>query len=457
MSELDRPPLDEKVVIPTETKVKIAIGICLAIAIFCIGLSAFRKVPPVEAPPITETVPEDIVIEIDNLHRAKSSWRDGAWCAVEKSSVTSINIVPEYEGPAESVWLVDELVFSQTPDGDVYIAVGPGLHMLGSMKGAFADFENATSITGLHLLETSAVTDMSYIFSRSKFEQIDISMWDTHNVANFAYMLYDTHYTDIVNMNNLDLSNVVDTSYMFADCTAVSNIYWENIDTSHIIKMEGMFDTVGANSYKGKTVFHGKLDTTSCTNMAYMFRWARIQDLTEIVKGFDTSKVTTMKGMFEHGLNLYDLDLSTWDVSQVTDMSDMFAEAICLKTLNMEGWTPSCLQYTDRMFKNCNNLRSFTQWGPAPKIKSAESMFENCYEIREINLSSFNNATLQKADRMFYCNQYIETVICSGLTVKNPAPEMFMWCIGLKAPTPYDELNVSEKMASTTGYFTAEK
>ena len=66
--------------------------------------------------------------------------------------------------------------------------------------------------------------------------------------------------------------------------------------------------------------------------MAYMFRWARIQDLTEIVKGFDTSKVTTMKGMFEHGLNLYDLDLSTWDVSQVTDMSDMFAEAICVKT-----------------------------------------------------------------------------------------------------------------------------
>lgn len=458
MSKLNAPSINEDSRMPKETKQKIIAGSLLLLVVLGLGTAAFRKIPEIESPPpAQETLPEDLILDIDNLHRAKSSWRNAAWCAVDKESVTSINIVPEYTGPAETVWLVDELIFSQDPDGAIYIAVGPGLHMLGSMKSAFAGFTNATNITGLQLLETSAVTDMSYIFAESAFEEIDISMWNTHNVTNFAYMLYQTQHTKKVNMSNMDLSNVVDTSYMFAHCAAATDIYWDNVDTSHIMNMEGMFEGVGASSYTGLTQLHGTIDTSSCTNMAYMFKYARMNDLTNIVKNFNTSNVTNMRGMFYHGLNLLELDLSNWDVSNVTDMTEMFIDIVFLKTLNMEGWTPTSLRYADRMFQNCNNLRVFTQWGPAPNIQSAESMFDSCFELREIDMTCFDGATIKNADRMFYCLQYIESIPCNGFTVVNPAPEMFLWCIGLKSPTVYDENKVSEEMATTSGYFTATK
>lgn len=457
MSNLNTPSINDDSKMPKSTKQKIAVGVLLSLFVIGLGIAAMRKVPEVETQPVVETTPEDVVLDIDNLNMSKSSWRDAAWCAVDKETVTSINIVDNYEGPSKVVWLVDELIFSQTEDGDVYIAVGPGLHMLGSMKGAFAGFTNATSITGLHLLETSKVTDMSYIFSESKFEQIDISMWDTKNVTNFAYMLYQTQYTDIVNMNNIDLSNVLDVSYMFAYCTSVTNIYLENVDTSHIVNMEGMFDGVGSSSYKGKTVLHGTLDTSSCTNMSYMFRRSKLHELSSIVENFNTEKVTNMKGMFYHGLNVFELDLSKWDVSNVVDMTEMFTDVICLTTLNMEGWTPTKLRYADRMFRNCHNLRAFTQWNATPNVKSAEAMFENCFEMRDINMTCFDGITIENADRMFYCLQFVEQIPCNGFTIINPAPEMFLWCIGLNSPTLYDDTKVSEQMATTTGYFTATK
>lgn len=460
MSELNKPSINEDSKLPAETKKKIVMGVVLAVVMIVLGVLAVKQINKnrEETPPvIQETVPEDFVFDVDNMHVAKSSWREGSWCAVDKETVTSIHIQPEYDGPSQTVWVVDEMLFYQTAEGDVYITVGPGVHMLGSMKSAFANFPNATSITGLEYLETSAVTDMSYLFSESSFESVDISTWDTSSVTNFAYMLYNTCNILEVNMNNLDLSNVVDMSYIFSKCEGVDNIYFENVDTSHIVTMEGAFDGVGATAPKGITTLHGTIDTSSCTNMAYMFRWAHLTNVNDIVKDFDTSKVTNMKGMFEHSLNLFELDLSNWDVSKVTDMSDMFCDISCLITLNMEGWNPVSLISANKMFWGCYNLRAFNQWISAPNIQYANSMFENCFEMLDLDVTCFDGATFKEADRMFYCVQYVKHIYSNGFTVEEYSYDMFEWCVNIEGPTPYTEEDFSSDMAHTAGYLTPVK
>lgn len=457
MSELDKHSLDEDISMPLEQKIKIAIAVILSIALGFLAFFALRKVDTTTPPAVSETLPEDTELEFDELHVAKSSWRDGAWCAVDKNAVTSIQIVPTYDGSSQSAWTIDEMIFYFLEDGTVYIAVGPGVHMVGSMHRAFADFVNATQITGLELLETSMVTDMSYLFSNSKFESIDISSWDTARVSNFSHILYDTHYTYTVNMDNLNLSNVVDASYLFANCTAVSELFFRNVDTSHILNMEGMFMNVGAVAFKGATVLYGTIDTSSCVNMSHMFNTARLANMTDVVKTFDTSNVTNMEAMFYHSLNLFELDLSGWNVSKVTNMTDMFNDIVCLQHVDMEGWSPLSLEKADRMFRNCNNLLAFTQWDSAPNIQSTESMFENCFEIKELDVTCFDGATIENAEKMFYGLEFVKNIYCNGFTVTNHAYDMFAWCISIQGPTAYDETKISSEMTTTTGYFTPTK
>ena len=146
MSELDKHSLDEDISIPLEQKIKIAIAVILSIVLGFLAFFALRKVDTTTPPAVSETLPEDVELEFDALHVAKSSWRDGAWCAVDKNAVTSIQIVPTYDGSSQSAWTIDEMIFYFLEDGTVYIAVGPGVHMVGSMHRAFADFVNATQI-----------------------------------------------------------------------------------------------------------------------------------------------------------------------------------------------------------------------------------------------------------------------------------------------------------------------
>lgn len=457
MSELEKPSINADTEMPKSTKIKIAIGVCLFIAILALVFIAHGRVSTIETPPaVQETIPPELELNHDNLYIAKSSWRDGSWCAVDKESVTGIYIVEKYEGSADTVWSVDEMIFFQDTDGGIYIQAGPGVHMLGSMRAAFAYFPNATVLSGLEKLETSSVTDMSYIFAESAFESIDISTWDTSSVTNFSYMLYNTKNTKNINMNNLDLSRVVDVSYMFAKCHALENIYFENVDTSHILLMEGMFEYVGSGAPLASTTLHGTLNTDSCTNMAKMFSWTSLGNILDVIKDFNTSNVTTMEGMFENSLDTYELDLSSWDVSKVTNMNHMFSDSICLISLNMEGWEPTNLESADYMFQGCYNLREFNQWGAAPNIKSTDHMFENCFEMLVLDVTCFDGAVIEKAERMFYCTQYVEYIYSNGFTITEPAFDMFTYCDAIKGPTPFDGRTGSD-MATTTGYFTPTK
>ena len=67
----------------------------------------------------------------------------------------------------------------------------------------------------LNDIDTSEITDMSYMFNGSNFDG-DISEWDVSNVKYMSYMLSNSSFTgENGDISNWDVSNVEDMDYMF--------------------------------------------------------------------------------------------------------------------------------------------------------------------------------------------------------------------------------------------------
>ena len=75
------------------------------------------------------------------------------------------------------------------------------------------------------------------------------------------------------------------------------------------------------------------------------------------VSGWDTSKVTSIWGMFEGCTALSVLDLSDWNTASTTDMGRLFAVCSNLSSIYVgDGWTTSNVDTSGNMFYDCNNL-----------------------------------------------------------------------------------------------------
>ena len=67
----------------------------------------------------------------------------------------------------------------------------------------------------LNDIDTSEITDMSYMFNGSNFDG-DISEWDVSNVKYMSYMFGNSYFTgENGDISNWDVSNVEDMDYMF--------------------------------------------------------------------------------------------------------------------------------------------------------------------------------------------------------------------------------------------------
>ena len=159
--------------------------------------------------------------------------------------------------------------------------------------------------------------------------------------------------TSIVNIENLNTSEVTDMSYMFASCEKLQSIDVTHFNTSKVKYMIGMFD--GCSSLK--TLDLTNWDTSNVVYMGSIF--SGCEELTSItsLENLDLSKVISMTRMFEGCKKLEILNLMGWNTSNVTDMSAMFWNCSNLKKIFVgDKWSTEKVTESNFMFSNCYNL-----------------------------------------------------------------------------------------------------
>lgn len=133
------------------------------------------------------------------------------------------------------------------------------------------------------------------------------------------------------------------------------------------------------------SVFLHRLDTSSVTDMAEMFR-----------------------GCDHLGIVKFATTYQTIDTSSVTTMSMMFAGCTLMPGNNshlvgFKNLDTSSLIYANQMFYNCSHLQSVDLSGwDTSSLSSANSMFSGCGELTELDLSSWDTSSLEASGNYTY-------------------------------------------------------
>lgn len=243
------------------------------------------------------------------------------------------------------------------------------------------DTSKVTDMEGMFLLasanpdvskwNTSNVTNMKGMFDRAGNADPDVSKWDTSKVTDMEDM-----FSGVVNGNpdvsNWDTSSVTDMQSMFFR-TEKANPDVSKWNTSNVTNMYEMFQEAKAANPEVSN-----WDTSKVENISRMFYFA--SNATPDVKNWNTSNVADMSGMF-HGAENSNPDVSNWDTSEVTSMDRMF-EGSGIKKANLSKWVLhsdvlNSFDKVEEMFAECEDLEILkTPIGLKTQISGANSDFK---------------------------------------------------------------------------------
>lgn len=151
---------------------------------------------------------------------------------------------------------------------------------------------NVEEFVNFKNLDLSKVTDMSYsFFTTNKTKTFDIGLLDTSHVTNMDHMFYGSTINNHT-INDMNVSSAENMTSMF-NLANIANLDLSKWNTSKLKIMDSMFYASYMYDIKGIE----KLDTSNVTSMISTFGYSALQSLN--LKGWNTSNVTDMRGMFD--------------------------------------------------------------------------------------------------------------------------------------------------------------
>ena len=279
----------------------------------------------------------------------------------------------------------------------------------------FSHYNNCTSIEGMEYLDTSSVTDMSWMFYEdSKLTSIDISMLDTSSVITMESMFASCTAATSINLNGINTTNVkymgktrIDAKGMFEDCISLNSIDLSGLDTSSIENMNSMF--------KGCTAIKNiNMSGLNLTKLLYMDdTFINCSNLTTIdFSGTTTKELTNLSGTFKECNKLESVDMSTFDTSKVTAMFDVFYNCTSLTSLDLSNFNTSKVTNMNRMFYNCASLTSLNLSNFDTNAATLDNFLLGATSLKTVLLGpKFNNLN---GENVFTRNDSLVSVIAQS-------------------------------------------
>lgn len=252
-------------------------------------------------------------LDISNLKTSnvKSMKRTFAYAA-------GLNSVDFSKMDTSKVEIFEKTFFASTINNSISTLNTSSAKVMDQMFHATSSLEDI-DLSGFDVSKVKSLDDM---FSQSKFKSLNISNWNAVSALSMNDMFKEAKIPNGINFGSyFNTSNVTSAKDMFNEAT---------IDELNLSPMDvGKVENFHSAFYKSriKRLDLSGWNTSSATDMAFMF--SNMDELTELKlgSGFNTSNVTDMSCMFERiGKKLEELDLSlaNFDTRKVKNINYIF-------------------------------------------------------------------------------------------------------------------------------------
>lgn len=134
------------------------------------------------------------------------------------------------------------------------------------------------SVSGIDMLDTSAVKNMERMFSDMYLcDELDLSTLDTSSATNMCAM-FGACFFKKLDISNFNTSNVTDMSMMFWGCVSLTELDLSSFDTSKAANMRGMF----FRAYDLTAIYVGSGWTTENADTHQMFDECGVSSVTYV-------------------------------------------------------------------------------------------------------------------------------------------------------------------------------
>lgn len=249
---------------------------------------------------------------------------------------------------------------------------------INNVNNLISRFSNMLGIHTLNLAnwDIEKVESLYSCFNNSSIINLNLANWNTNNVKNLSNMFFHCYYLENLDVSNWDTTNVVDVNNIFENCNNLKNLNLSSWDTRNV------------------------------TNHWRMFRW--MQSLENLnVCNFNFASQNNLYGLFEYTLNLKNIDTSNWNLVGVKSLTSLFNGCNQLKEIDATRWNTASVESFARMFGWCDNLQKIygiQKWNSS-NVWATTMMFDNCFNLTDLNLSKWDTQNLTGMYGMFYgCN-----------------------------------------------------
>ena len=384
----------------------------------------------------------------------------------------------------------------------------------GKVENMFGMFYGCKALTTLDLshFNTENLKGMGQMFSNcNALKSIDLKNFNTTNVTNMGSLFFSCIALESLDLSSFNTENVTDFSSEFNNCTNLQTIYVSDKFiispgvTSHGSMFLGCNKLVGAikyssnctdgnyaNTVNGYFTLKGTVSrpkkvyaefTTADNTLTFKFSeeptstegitiynipesgtskpdWSTIA--TSIKKvAFDDSfadvNPRTCRYWFSGCSNLTEIkDIQNLNTSIVTDMAYMFDDCKNLKSLDLSSFNTNNVSDMSRMFNNCSSLTTLDLSNfNTNNVSNMSSMFYYCSSLTTLNLNSFNTNNVSDMSSMFrYCLKLTTLDLSNFNTEKVKDMQNMFW--GCKALESLDLSSFNtEKIETMCGMFNA--